>query len=77
LQVFTVPGVALVMSTHAGPVRFQPLFLSQGELRGFVDGARSLGVRAARLRRSVGRRRLQLQVTMAAAAMAGGPLPSI
>ena len=54
-------------------MRFQPLFLSQRDLHGVVDGARGLGIRAARLRRHVRRRRLQLQVTMAAAAIAGAP----
>ena len=69
---FTVPGVALVLGTHAGPVRFQPLFLSRRGLWDVADGMRGLRVREARLRRRLARRRFQQNVTMAAAAMAGG-----
>jgi len=70
-QVFTVPGVVLVLGTHAGPVRFQPLFLSQRALWDVADGMRGLRVREARLRRRLARRRFQQNVTTAAAAMAG------
>ena len=71
-QVFMVPGVVLVLGTHAGPVRFQPLFLSRRGLWDVADGMRGLRVREARLRRRMERRRFQLNVTTAAAAMAGG-----
>jgi len=71
LQVFTVPGVVLVLGTHAGPLRFQPLFLSQRGLWDVADGMRGLRVREARLRRRLERRQFQQNVTTAAAAMAG------
>ena len=66
-----MPGIALVLATHAGPVRFQPLFLSRRGLRDVVDGARGLRIRAARMRRSQSRRQFQQDVTLAAAALAG------
>lgn len=72
-QVFSVPGVALVLNTHAGPIRFTPLFFSKQQLEATFGAARKLAVRAAQLRRAAGRRHFRGRLNATAAQLAGAP----
>ena len=70
-QVFSVPGVAMVLNTHAGLIRFTPLFFSKAQLERTVGVARKLAIRASQLRRAAGRRRFQSSLNAAAAQQSG------
>lgn len=74
-QVFLVPGVALVLSTHAGPISFTPLFFSKEQLEVTFGAARKLAIRASQLRRAAGRRRFQGRLNATAAQLSGARAP--
>ena len=71
LQVFTVPGFAVVLPTKTGQIRFTPLFFSIDQLETSLQGIRKLTLLWDRKQRALGRLQLGDKIALVAAQLAG------
>ena len=70
-QVFSVPGVTLMVKTHGGPISFTPHFFSRQQMETTFDYVRGEVIELMRSRRAAQRRILRNRLNVMAAQMAG------